>query len=68
MYIVLGTELNDNINMWYILTESACILELYLEHFHGGGDNDLAHTCTTTCQHLFEHSQALSVNRQEKQC
>lgn len=60
-------ELNaNNIHMWYILTESACILELYLQHFHGGGDNDLAHTCTTTCQHLFEHSQALSVDRQEK--
>lgn len=64
-------ELNanqDNIQdlICIFLTKSACVLKLYLEHFHWGGDNDLARTCTTTCQHLFEHGQTLSVNRQEK--
>lgn len=44
-----------------LLTKSACILQLYLEHFHGGSNNDLAHACTTACQHLFEHCQPLSV-------
>lgn len=57
---------NSRYNICICLTEPACILELYLEHFHGGGDNDLTHPCTTTCQHLFEHCQPLSVDRQEK--
>lgn len=39
------------------ITKSASILQLDLEHLHGCGYDNLAHSCTTTCQHLPEDRQ-----------
>lgn len=40
-----------------VITQPASILHLDLEHLHGCGDSDLAHSCTASGQHLFEHRQ-----------
>lgn len=48
--------------IFLLLTKSASILKLYLEHLHGCGDNNLAHACTAACHHLSEHGQTLTVN------
>lgn len=41
----------------FLRTKSASILQLDLEHLHGCGDDDLAHSCTATGQHLPEDRQ-----------
>lgn len=40
-----------------VITQAAGILQLDLQHLHGCGDDDLAHSCTAACQHLSEHCQ-----------
>lgn len=47
------------------LTKSAGILQLYLEHLHGRGDDNLTHASAAAGQHLFEHGQTLAAGREE---
>lgn len=46
-------------------TNASRVLQLDFEHLHGSGDNHLAGTCTTACQHLPQQCQLFPAQRKE---
>lgn len=48
-------------------TNASCILQLDFEHLHGSGDNHLAGTRTTACQHLLQQCQLFPAQRKERE-
>lgn len=42
-----------------LLTDAACVLQLDLQHLHGGGHDHLAGACPTAGQHLLRQGQLL---------